>query len=345
MRRLAFIAAFVSVAALAEDKSVLLASADVGVTASDWYTRAVLAQPVDPNRPRFYSGTASNTWTVGNLVTTGLASGVSGLTASSIPVHIGGFSASSAAIWLTTSPSTTNYALAQLESSATVLNSRSGQGISLQVAGSTKVTMDVNGGLSSAQISGSNAFAASVEGARFAFGPDTSAREEGTRVRLSAGIDGTAGSGTGITTNQTSAIAHQVHKITITNTALTAAGTTDITIWTTPANARIIRLLAEVTQVFTGGALTAVTVQCGNAAGGTQYLLANSVFTAQNTWGDAAGEIGNGLLSATVADMGTSSAGIPGAITISCRFTCTTANCNAATQGSVTFEIEHLVYP
>lgn len=156
---------------------------------------------------------------------------------------------------------------------------------------------------------------------------------------------GTAASGTGITANTTSAIRNWLHKVTVINTALAAAATSDVTLHVTPVNTRIIRVVADVTQVFTGGALTAVTVMCGNAAGGNQYLLANSVFTATNTWGDVVAEMGAGLVDATRADFGTVAAGVPGAITVQCRFTCTTANCNAATQGSVTFYVEGVTYP
>lgn len=223
------------------------------------------------------------------------------------------------------------------------------QGQALRLSASTAgfaLYVDPTAGvIASAAPSGSNGFSCENEGCRYKIGPDTYVTEQGTRLRAGQGVDGTAGSGTGITANQTSTLAHQVHKLTVTSAAMTAAATTDVTIWTTPANTRLERIVAEVTQTFTGGALSAVTVQCGSAAGGNQYLLANSVFTAVNTWGDSAAEIGAGLLSATVADMGASAGGIPGAITISCRFTCTGANCNAATQGSVTFEIEHVVYP
>lgn len=156
---------------------------------------------------------------------------------------------------------------------------------------------------------------------------------------------GTAGSGTGISVGSTGYIRPFVHRISVDNTALTAAATTDVTIWTTAVNTRILRLTADVTTVFTGGGLTSMTVMCGSSAGGNQYLLANSVFTAVNTWGDVAAEIGAGLLSATVADMGTSASGVPGAITVQCRFTCGGANCNAATQGTVTFLLEGVVYP
>lgn len=173
---------------------------------------------------------------------------------------------------------------------------------------------------------------------------------DGTSVASSVGLTsavttGTPASGTGITAVATSQIRNYVHKVTVINTALAAAGTSDVTLHVTPVNTRIARVVADVTQVFTGGTLSAMTVQCGNAAGGTQYLLANSVFTAQNTWGDVVAEMGAGLVSATLADFGTVAAGVPGAITVQCRFTCTGANCNAATQGSVTFYVEGVTYP
>jgi hypothetical protein len=155
---------------------------------------------------------------------------------------------------------------------------------------------------------------------------------------------GTAASGTGITAVYSGAVRRFVHKVTVTNAAMTAAGTTDITLAVTPTNARIERVLAEVTQVFSGGALSAVAVTCGKSAGGNEYLLSHSQLSATGAFGDVVAEMGAGLVSATLADMGTVSAGVPGAITVQCRYTCTGANCNAATQGSTTYYVEGVVY-
>jgi hypothetical protein len=155
---------------------------------------------------------------------------------------------------------------------------------------------------------------------------------------------GTSASGTGVTATYSGAVRQWVHKVTVTNAAMTAATTTDITLHTTPTNSRIERVLAEVTTVFSGGALSAVTVTCGNSAGGNQYLLSGDVKTAQTTLGDVVAEMGAGLVSSTLADMGTVAAGVPGAITVQCRFTCTSANCNAATQGNVVFIVEGASY-
>lgn len=155
---------------------------------------------------------------------------------------------------------------------------------------------------------------------------------------------GTPASGTGITAVYSGAIRRWVHKVTVTNAALTAAATTDITLHLTPVNSRIERVIAEVTQVFTGGALSSVAVTCGNSAGGNQYLLTHSEFSATGAFGDVVGEMGAGVVSATLADMGAVASGVPGAITVQCRFTCGGANCSAATQGSTTFIVEGATY-
>lgn len=212
-------------------------------------------------------------------------------------------------------------------------------------------------------LSGNNALGVMSNGARVDFGGGASdyATSDGTIVTFAGplasastasatsytgtGTTGTPASGTGITASATSQIKTWVHKVTVINTALAAAATTDVTLHVTPVNTRIVRVIAEVNTVFTGGALSAMTITCGNSAGGNQYLLSNSVLAAKNCWGDVAAEMGAGLLSATTADFGTVAADIPAAITVQCRFTCTGANCSAATQGTVTFYVEGVTYP
>lgn len=155
---------------------------------------------------------------------------------------------------------------------------------------------------------------------------------------------GTAASGTGVTANYSGAVRTFLHKVTVTSAAMTAAATTDITIALTPTNSAVRRMKADVITKFIGGALTAVTLVCGNAAGGNQYLLSGDIFTNPIVLGDGFAEVGAGVAPATWADFGTAAAGTNGAITVQCRFTCTTANCNAATQGSVTFYVEGVTY-
>lgn len=219
-----------------------------------------------------------------------------------------------------------------------------------------------NGTFESTQGSGFNGFAFTTDGARLDLGtgPSDYLSSDGSNVSVGSGLNvngnlsvqnsgnlsivatnGTAGSGTGITTNSASVVRTFLHKITVAETALTAASTTeDITIWTVPAKTRLVRIAAESTVGFTGGGLTNMTVSCGSFAGSTAYLNAGSIFGAAVV-GDAAAEVGSGLLSATYADFLSFSTTSP----ISCRFTSTTANVVAATAGSVTFYIEGVTYP
>jgi hypothetical protein len=155
-------------------------------------------------------------------------------------------------------------------------------------------------------------------------------------------LAGTAGSGTGITVNTTGHVGGYVHKITVAETALTAAATTqDITLWTLPAKTRLVRIVVSDVTGFTGGGLTAMTVACGPTAGTTTYLPAGSIFTTGAVLGDAAAEIGTALTPATWADIPSMTA----TSTVSCRFTSTTANVVAATAGTASFYIEAVTYP
>lgn len=157
------------------------------------------------------------------------------------------------------------------------------------------------------------------------------------------GLSGTAGSGTGITTNATAEIRHHLHKITVARTALTAAATTqDITLWTIPAKTRVLRLIEDVTAAFddAAGPISAVTTTCGTSAGGNQYLLSGSVF-AVTTLGDVVAEMGAGLVSATLADLPSMS----GTTAVQCRWTSTGGNLNTLTTGSSTFYLEEITYP
>lgn len=145
---------------------------------------------------------------------------------------------------------------------------------------------------------------------------------------------------TGYTTLASGQIVHKVYEITLAETALTGASPEDETVITFNAKTRILRVIADVTQTFSGGGITDMDVTCGSAAGGNQYLISFDIDTATGTYGDVAAEIGASLLSATVADVPTWAGGG----TMSCRFTCTGANCSAATQGAMTFYIEVVTY-
>lgn len=152
---------------------------------------------------------------------------------------------------------------------------------------------------------------------------------------------GTAPSGTGITVNNSAVMQSVLSKVTLDYTAFQTGGTTnDVTVWTLPAKSRVLRVIADVTTKFIGGAISAVVLRAGKAANGNNYLLDGDVFTAAITLGDAGGEVGADLKTASWADITWASTQ---AVVV--RLTSTTANLSALTQGSMTVYIEYCVYP
>lgn len=156
-----------------------------------------------------------------------------------------------------------------------------------------------------------------------------------------SGVIGTPTTGTGITVNSQGYLRSMVNKVTYTEAVLTAAATTqDFTIWTLPTRSRVIRLVVESTVGFTGGAISNMQIRCGSAAGGTNYLVDNQIFSA-NVGGNGVAEIGSDLIPTTWADF-TSFAGTG---IVSCRFTSTSDNVVNATAGSVSIWVEFVAYP
>lgn len=291
----------------------------------------VLAQPVDPVRPTFMTVRVT-----GNVRAASLT-----LTSTTNPLQLPQdgelcFDGATCSVKIAYNGASNVFTGAfQFVNSGTMLGNLSGM--------ATVATATGAGGFTANTTTGNDGFAIATEGARMRTGPDTYFRENGTRQESSQGVDGTAGSGTGYTTNQTSALGHQIHKITILRTALTAAATTeDETIWTMPAKTRLLRIVGDVTQAFddAGGPISAMTVMCGTSGGSNVYTPATSVFTV-TTVGDVAAEIGANLLSATVADIPSMSA----TQAIVCRFTSTGGNLSTLTTGSITFYIVHEVLP
>lgn len=160
-------------------------------------------------------------------------------------------------------------------------------------------------------------------------------------VNLNTTVIGTAGSGTGYTTANSATVREFVHKITVAETALTGAATTeDETIWTIPAKTKVTRMIAQVTATFTGGTISDFDVTCGITAGGNEYLVSFDIDTATGVFGDAEAELGTGLAGGI--------GNIPsfsGTTAVQCRFTSVGDNVVNATAGSVTFYIEGVVYP
>lgn len=156
------------------------------------------------------------------------------------------------------------------------------------------------------------------------------------------GSAGTAGSGTGVTVNNTGSQRAWVHKITVARTNLTAAATTqDVTVWTLPAKTRLVAVIVDGTAAFddAAGPISALTITCGKTAGGAEYVLSGSLFTV-NTLGDATGEVGASLTS-YFGDIPSWSA----TTAVTCRFTSTGGNLSTLTTGSATFYLEMTTYP
>lgn len=151
-----------------DERPVLLASADVGTSVRDWYAAKLLQQPVDPTRPTFNSVTVigaikagANSSFAGPLIITGNA-------------QVRGVSAGGSFLDLSSG-------VAQLGASGTYIICSSGSGI---CAGASGVI------ISSAAASGSNAFQATVNGARIDYGAGASdyASSDGTTVTFAGPV-------------------------------------------------------------------------------------------------------------------------------------------------------------
>lgn len=147
----------------------------------------------------------------------------------------------------------------------------------------------------------------------------------------------TAVSGTGLTVNNAGELRRTVYKVTATFAAFSAAAlTADATLGTIPAKSRLVGVIADVTTVFTGGAVSAASMTVGKTAGGAEYLASFNVFTAIITKGLADADLGTAMTRAAAIQTGD----LPSwsaTTTLQARLTTVTANTNALTQGSVTF--------
>lgn len=135
-------------------------------------------------------------------------------------------------------------------------------------------------------------------------------------------------------------VQHKVAVVTVLHThAQAAAATKDVVLLTMPAQSRVLRVVADVTEVFDGGAISDCDVTVGHTAGGAEYLASFDVDTAVGTFGEVAAEIGAGLTSATIADVRWA------ASTVQCRFTAVGANLSELTTGRMVVYIEYVTYP
>lgn len=164
---------------------------------------------------------------------------------------------------------------------------------------------------------------------------------------LPSGIRGTAGAADGLTGAALYYGRHSVRSVTVVSEAFagTAATTKDITLWTLPAKTRVLRVIADVTQTFTGGSISDVDVTVGSSAGGNEYLLSFDADTATGTFGLQQGQLGASIVGAT--GFATTASDIVWATTtaLQCRFTSVGADLEELSQGMCVFYIESCTYP
>ncbi len=150
----------------------------------------------------------------------------------------------------------------------------------------------------------------------------------------------TVGSGTGLTVNDAGSIRHEIYKVTLDYTGLSAAATTaKHTIATLPAGMKIVGVIADTTTKYIGGAISAVTLAVGVDSGNVdEFIEEHDVFAAAIVVGDADVDLGSGLIAATMVSGGYidwASTTVVSAIIVS-----TSADTDALTQGSTTYYLE-----
>lgn len=157
-------------------------------------------------------------------------------------------------------------------------------------------------------------------------------------------VAGTPATGTGISGASTSYGRHVVHKITINSAAVVAAGVgpeADLVLWTLPAKTRVLRVVAEVTEAFQGGLISAVTLKVGRVGGSDDFLLPADVFTQSIVVGDTQDELGDNVVGGTgfVQDLQWSSQ------LVVANLVAGGADITELVQGQMTLYIEAVTYP
>ena len=157
---------------------------------------------------------------------------------------------------------------------------------------------------------------------------------------VSTGAQITAGTGTGLTVNDAGSVRNQVYKVTLDYTGLSAAATTAThTIATLPAGVKIVGIIADTTAEYTGGSVSAATIEVGIDSGDTDaFLAAHDVFSGAVVVGDADADLGTLIIRANAVSGGYIN--WSGTTVISVLLTTTTDDTENLTQGSTTYYIE-----
>jgi hypothetical protein len=153
-------------------------------------------------------------------------------------------------------------------------------------------------------------------------------------------LDITAGAGTGLTVNSSGHLNRQVYKVTVDYTGFSAAAThAHHVIATLPAKTRIVGIIADTTVAYSGGAVSACTLEVGKTTDtGIEYILLHDVKTAAVVKGLVDGDLGESLIH----DHAVQGGDLPSWTTttdITATIRTTDANTSALGAGSTTFYI------
>ena len=148
----------------------------------------------------------------------------------------------------------------------------------------------------------------------------------------------TAGSGTGVTVNSAGNLNREIYKVTATYQALSSLSslTADKVIATLPAKTRLVSIITDTTIPYTGGTVSAATLQVGKTTGGVEYMAVHDVLSGAVTRGLADADLGTSMVRAAAVQGGD----LPswsGTTNISVRLTTVTDTTDHLTAGSTTY--------
>lgn len=113
------------------------------------------------------------------------------------------------------------------------------------------------------------------------------------------GVVGTPASDPGFTDPTTNYGRHVVHKIDVSYEAFANAGVgpeADVVAWVLPAKTRVLRVVADVTEAFQGGAIATCDLKCGRTGGSDDFLHVYDVLTAPVVIGKLQSELGDNVV-------------------------------------------------
>jgi hypothetical protein len=174
-----------------------------------------------------------------------------------------------------------------------------------------------------------------------AFGVTTIYTESSTTITVRNGDDmrQVLPTATGVSVIGWSIPTRKTYKVQVAASAFSAAALfADVTIFTVPARTRLVSIVADTTQTYTGTGITAATMRVGPSANSNLYMVDADVFTAIVTKGLADADLGTSLNRANAVQGGVVQSWT-GNANVSVRLTTVGANTSLLTTGSTTFYI------